>query len=360
MERPSSAHFYVGTQCDGPGTGIFDVWLDESTGRLSEPRLVAETARPTWLLRHPRLSILYAVSEVGNRDAREGELLSFDIDKDGNLQLRNRIPAGGGGPTHLTIDREGRALFVANFGGGQAVCVPLAQDGRLVSSLSIVQQEGSGPHRRQTKAHPHGVTLDPSRRFLLVPDMGADRLFIHRYDVANRSLVGDASRAIELPAGSGPRLAAFGLEGRFLYLLSELSAELFVFGWDPAEGRLEPVHSLPLENGEIKGEPSAAALAISGDGRFLYVSNRRKHAIQAYAIDGGTGMLHHVQDISSGGERPWNAELAPNAQWLLVTNQGNDTVVVFERDCGSGRLGTIADSTMIPTPTCIAFSGLRR
>jgi 6-phosphogluconolactonase len=353
-------HLYVGTQCEEAGRGIYELWFDEVGGVFSEPRLAAAAERPTWVLRHPQRNVLYAVSEIGNRDARQGRLQAFTIGGDGGLEPLDEIGAGGGGPTHLTIHPDGSTLFAANFGGGQAVCVPLQPDGRFIARLSVRQQEGSGPHRRQTKAHPHGVTLDPAGRFLLVPDMGADRIFVYRYSPGSGEL-DNGSPAVELPAGSGPRLAAFGITGRFVYLLTELSAELFVFAWNPEAGRLDSVQSLALDREDGEGEPSAAALVLSKDGRFLYASNRRLHAIQAYEIDGEAGRLAFVQSVPSGGERPWAAEITPSGDWLLAANQASDTVAAFRRDPQTGLLSPQPGASVtVQTPTCIEFSGLRR
>ena len=360
MGKVIKSHFYVGTQVDRPNDGIYGLWLDEDTGALSQAGIAAAIERPTWLLRHPQLNVLYTVSEVGNRDAREGRLHAFRIGEDGALATINDVPAGGGGPTHLEIDREGLALFSANFGGGQAVCAPLAPDGTLASNISIRKHEGSGPHRRQKSPHPHGVTLDPTGRFLLVPDMGADRIFIHRFDAENVGFVDNQTQEVELPAGSGPRLTLFGLGGRHVYLLSELSAEIFVFEWNGGEGTMEPVQTLALDDVGGDGDPSAAAFVMSEDGRFLYASNRRTHAIQAYAISESDGRLRHIQTIACGGEKPWSAAISPSGSWFLVTNQASDNVAVFKRDEESGMLESVEGATaQIPTPTCVAFSGLR-
>ncbi len=345
---------YFGSQVENAGEGVFACDFDPATGQSGAVRAVAGIERPTWLARHPALPVLYAVSEVGNRDAREGRLHALRIQPDGSLEPRGDVSAHGGGPTDFDIDPAGKALYVANFGGGQALAVALGDDGALLEKHALVQHDGSGPHRRQTKSHPHGVTRDPTGNWLLVPDMGADRLFVHGIGVDGVELEAHAGEAVATPAGSGPRLVFFGADGRFAYMLTELSAELLVYGWDAVAGGLSLVQSLPLDREAYEGEPSAAALVLSADGRHLYASNRRTHTVEAFAIDAVTGRLEHFQSVSSGGEKPWAFSLSPDGKWLACANQASDLVQFFERDDASGMLQA-GPTVAVPSPTCISF-----
>jgi 6-phosphogluconolactonase len=349
---------FIGTQDSGPGQGIFTAELDPKTGALHSLRPAAEVARPTWLLADPGRAMLYAVSEVGNAGDRDGEVLSFAIARaDGQLRPAGSTGSGGGGATHLDYDHASGALFVANFGGGSVAAIPVAADGTLAPTASLQITSGSGPHRRQQGPHPHGVTLDPERRHLLVPDMGADRIFVYRFVHTTRTLAAHDVPFVALPPGSGPRLILFGRDGRFAYLLSELSAEIFTFRWDAAAGRLGQIGVTRLdEPGVDESTRSAAAIVRSGDGRFLYTSNRRSGEIVVHAIDRHSGILSFVQRISAGGAKPWGAEIAPGGRWLVVANQGSDAIIAFRIDRRTGRLSRVEGGLSVPTPTCIAFA----
>jgi 6-phosphogluconolactonase len=297
--------------------------------------------------------VLYAVSEVGNAGDRPGEVLSFAIGQGGGLALLSRVASGGGGATHLALHTVGDTLFVANFGGGQAAALPVDADGRVGASVAEGMSHGTGPHRRQQAPHPHGVTLDPSGRFLLVPDMGADRVFVHAFDPAARTLAPAAEPFAAFPAGSGPRLILSGAGGRFAYLLSELSAELFVLRWDAGPGRLHDVQRIALDPPGADAPPSAAGLCLSADGRHLYASNRATAAIHRFAIDPEGGRLTPKQVVPAGGARPWCLALSPDGRWLASANQGSGTVQLFAVD-GNGSL-TAAASWPVPAATGLAF-----
>ena len=347
---------FIGTQQDGDGHGIVAARLDPDSGAISTVGTAATVKRPTWVQADAQRSVLFSVSEVGNAGDSMAEVLSFAVDVPaGSLRLISRASSGGGGATHLALDLRGDHLFVANFGGGEAAVLPVAENGKLHQPVAIRKGYGSGPHRRQTGPHAHGVTLDPSGQWLLVPDMGADRVFIYRFDPSTGALTEGEPAFAQLPPGSGPRLVLFSRDGQFAYLLTELSAEIFVYRWNPDEGRVDEIGCVGLDGDDIVENRSAAAFAMSEDGRFLYASNRRTASLHVFGINPQSGRLTEIQQIASGGERPWSAELAPGGHWLVVANQASNNVRVFEVDIDTGILSATDEGIEVLAPTGIAF-----
>lgn len=351
-------HFFIGTQGDEPGKGIHHGVLDRATGRLDLLGLAAEVRRPTWLQIDARNGRLFAVSELGNKGECEGEVLSFAIGaQDKSLRLIDRASSRGGGPTHLCLSQDGKKVFGANFGGGQACSISVESDGRLGTTRVSPQHSGSGPHPRQNKPHPHGVTLDPTGRFLLVPDMGNDQVVIHRFNGSTGEFAPTATGSCPFPAGSGPRLLLFSPDGTTAYVLSELSAELFVLRWEATAGKLEILCRSPLDHPEAEGASSAAAILMSADGRHLYTSNRRTHTIGVFSIDGPTRPPTLIQSIESGGFKPWGTGLSADGRWLLVANQASHSVIPFRVSERDGTLSAVAGASIAVTnPTHVAFS----
>ncbi|WP_068085484.1 lactonase family protein [Novosphingobium rosa] len=356
-DQPFGTIVYIGTQGGGPDGGIHATRLDEATGRLGPVSLVAAVDRPTWVLADTGRGLLHAVSEMGNAGDRIGDVMSFRIDgASAGLTLLGKAPSGGGGPTHLALGPDGETLFVANFGGGEVAVMPISAQGVVQPVCARLVNSGSGPHRRQKGPHAHGVTLDPSAGFLLVADMGADRIFLHRYDAARRALEDAPDLHVAVPAGAGPRLLLFGKDGRFAYLLTELSAEIYVYGWDTATGRLTPQGMIRLDPPDAPGDPSAAGFTLSADGRFLYATNRRTGAIHVFAIDAADGQLTPVQTIDAGGDKPWAVEITPTGRWLLVANQASNLVRLFAVDPASGQLTATSAVLAVGAPTSFAFA----
>lgn len=343
---------YVGM--DGGQLGVMR--FDAGTGGLAWIGVVAELPKPRWAVAHPHLPMLY-VSSDGN--ARDGSVAAFMVDrKTGALKRVGEVSAGGGGTTHLWLDLPSRTLLAANFGGGSTSSIALRPDGNLGPLISTIKATGSGPHRRQASPHAHGVALDPSGRYALVADLGADRLFVYGFDRTSHVLSPDdqaSPRSFASPAGSGPRHFVFGLKGKFVYLLNELTAELMVLRWDAQQGRLVPIQSMPTSSPEFKGVRSAAGITISLDGRFVYVADRGEQTLVAYRVNPDSGELSFVQRTPSGGETPWALVIHPSGKWMLVANQRSGRVNVFSIKPESGLLADTGQSAEAPAPLSITF-----
>jgi 6-phosphogluconolactonase len=346
---------YIGTQSDAPGQGVFAARLDPKTGKLTPLGLALEAQRPTWLASHPTQPVLYAVSEVGNDGKSHGRVSTLRADpRTGMLSVIGTVDSGGGGPTHLSLDLPSNTLLVANYGTGQVAALPVLADATLGSPASVQADQGSGPSPRQKSAHAHGVTLDPSRRFALVTDLGADRIFIYRYDRKAHRL--GASTAEALPPGAGPRHLAFHPRGRLLFVLSELRPELRSYRWDARRGRLALVQTISVSADPAKaGVARGAEVAVSRDGRFVYASVRGEDVLVVYAVNARTGGLTEVQRVAANGLSPWSFGIDLGGRWMLVTNQGSNTVVVFARDPATGRLSPTQESLSVNKPVSVAY-----
>lgn len=340
---------YVGTQA----RQIHAAHFDPASGKLTPAGIVAEGGAPTWTVAHPRLPILYAVMDDKEK---EGSVTAYAVNRDnGTLAKINDAPSGGKGTTYLAFDAPSATLLAANFGSGSASSISVKPDGSLDALVSTIAATGSGPHRRQASAHAHGATVDPSGRYVLVPDLGADRVFVYGLDRARHALLPDEAnppRSFTAPPGSGPRRAVFA--GSFIYVMNELTAELMALRWDAQTGRAAPLQSLPVSTGADTAK-SGSELAASPDGRFLYVGNRGEHQIVVYRVHPATGELALVQRIASGGETPWSFALHPSGKWLLVANQRSGKVSVFSVDPASGMLADTGEMLAAPSPVSISF-----
>jgi 6-phosphogluconolactonase len=341
---------YVGSQ----GNQLRALRFDAETGKLADAGVVAEGLRPTWTTAHPRLPVLYAVDD---QPGKEGAVAAFAIHRaTGALSKLNDAPSGGAGATYLWLDAPSNTLLVANFGGGSASSIALRADGGLGALVSTIKATGSGPHRRQTSPHAHSAAVDPSGRYALVPDLGADRVFVYPLDRAAHTLSPDeAGRAYLAPPGSGPRHLVFSADGRFVWLLNELTAEVTTLRWDAQQGRLTPVQTLQTSSAEFTGARSGAEIVLSPDGRFVYVEDRGESSLVVYRVDAASGELAFVQRIASGGEVPWSMAIHASGKWLLVAHQRSNSVNVFSVDRASGLLANTGESAAAPAAVSLTF-----
>lgn len=344
------------------GGKIHAARFNAGTGDIVMIGPVADNKRPTWGLRHPTLPVIYFNEEAGNDATAPGGVQAFRVDrKTGALARISDVRAGGGGTTHLWLDRPSRTLFAVNYGGGTMATIPVNADGSLGEVTSLTRFEGAGPNKRQASAHPHGVSVDPSGHWVLVSDLGSDRIWILPFD-RKAGKVGAFDKAspthFVMPAGSGPRHMAWHPSGRFLYLVEELTANVDLFGFNPVSGRLTKLQSLSTDDPSFTGDRSAAEVAVSKDGRFVYTCNRGDHMIVVHAVDRGTGILTQIQRISSGGRRPWHFAIHPNGKWMLVANRDTNAVSVLSIDRHTGKLAATGKALETPSPVHVLLSGL--
>jgi 6-phosphogluconolactonase len=134
-----------------------------------------------------------------------------------------------------------------------------------------------------------------------------------------------------------------------------LSADIHVLRWDARSGTLAPVQTLSTDTPDFAGTKSVAEVAVSKDGRFVYVSNRGESTIVVYATDPRTGVLRLVERVPSGGENPWAFALHPDGRWMIVANQRSDNLALFRVDPATGRLTDTGQKLAVVKPVNISF-----
>ncbi|MFH8469033.1 lactonase family protein [Streptomyces sp. NPDC017991] len=335
---------------------VHAVRFDPVHGTMTPLGPVAQVSS-NWVTVHPTRPVLYVAGGEPGGFVRTFRIddASGALDRTGELATET-VPGGSGGLSYIGLTADADTLLVADFATGTAVTVPAGRDGRLGAVASRVQDTGSGPSPRQAGPHPHHVVVDPSRRFALVADFGADRVFVHAYDRASHRLSArtpDGPGSFATAPGSGPRRLAFHPNGRTVYLLNELTADIQVLRWDAGAGVLTPRRLLTTNAPGHTGTTSAAELAISRDGRHVYVSNRGDNALVVFSADPDTGLLTESQRLPCGGVTPWSFSLHPGGRWLFVANEASSTVDLFHVDPKSGHLTDAGTSVAVPSPDCI-------
>jgi 6-phosphogluconolactonase (cycloisomerase 2 family) len=335
--------------------------FDRKTGELTLIGTVAELGRPTWGVMHPRLPVLYVANELGNDGTVNGMVLAYRVDeKTGALTLLSQVDAGGGGTTYLSVDARSNTLAAANYGGGSVATFGINKDGSIGPLASLVVDKGTGPNlRRQKSAHAHSVIVAPGGRFLLAADLGADRVFVYPFDPAtHKAQVGDPARNFVAPGGSGPRHMVASGDGRFVYLLDEMGADLATLAWD-GQGGLTQADRQTLSSPDLKGDGSGSEILISRDGRFLYVGNRAEGFVQVYALDKASGKPALIQRLATGGKYPWGFGMSPDGRWLLIAHEQGDVVRVFAVDPASGKVSDSGHELKMPHPVSVTFAAHR-
>jgi len=345
----------------GGKTAIDLFRFDPATAQLTAQPDAAPIAGG-FLAFSPDQRFLYAIATTVQSDKKQlGEIVAFSVNRaDGRLTLLNRQPSGGDGPCFVTVDPQARNALVANYSSATVAVFPIASDGTLKAASCIIKQTGSSVNpKRQTHAYAHSVNLDPSGRFAFVADLGADKLFVYRFDSGSGTLAPADPPAMVIPAGSGPRHFSFDPTGRFAYLVNEMGGSVIAYSFDPKSGGLAELQQISTLPADFKGNNTSAEVLVHPSGKFIYASNRGdSNFITIFSVDAATGKLSLVGYQPSLGKTPRNFRIDPTGKFMIVANQDSGTIVLFSIDDQTGKLSPIGEP--IPTvaaPICVKFLG---
>ncbi len=353
----SAADFLVfaGTYTRGASKGIYAYRFDTKSGKLKPLGVAAETLNPSFLIDDSKHRFLYAVNEGG----RGGNTVSaFSIDaKTGKLTFLNEVSSNGSGPCHLALDHTDRWLAVANYNNGTMALYPVHADGRIGEAAVVEKHEGSSVNpARQKGPHAHEVVFSPDNRFLLLSDLGLDKIFVYRFDAAKGTLAPNDPAFAQVPPGSGVRHMAFHPNGRVLYAIEEMGSNITAFHYDPAKGVLHDFQNISTLPENFKGSSSGAEIAVNRKGTVVYASNRGSDTIAVFNIDPVKFTLTAVDYAPVLGKTPRHFALDPTGEYLLAANQDSNDITMFKVQASTGQLQpasrVVTDVTM---PVCVLF-----
>jgi 6-phosphogluconolactonase len=350
-----SYQVFVGTYTGTESKGIYTFRFDPATGKASTPVLAAESENPSFLAVDPQHRFLYAANEVHNyQGTTSGAVTVFAIDpKTWKLNFQQQVPSVGGDPCHLTLDRTGHYLLIANYTGGNVAVFRIDANGRLGERTALDQHTGSSVnHDRQQAPHAHAAQMTPDNRFALSPDLGNDHVVISRFDPARGTLTHSDPAVAE--AGSGPRHAAFAPSGNFLYVLNELTPSVTVFSLDPRTGATRALQTIDAVS---KHDPAntSAEIVMDHAGHFLYTSTRHDDSIAIFKVAQNSGKLTLVDRLPAAVKTPRFITLDPTGRWMFVAGQDSNDIALFRVDKSTGKLTPTDMRIAVGAPVCLVF-----
>ncbi|WP_258185072.1 MULTISPECIES: lactonase family protein [unclassified Bifidobacterium] len=271
-------------------TSIDDDGMTQAVS-LHKEGVLADVPSPTWITRDG--DTLYAVLEDTN------EVASFRIDWDGgtvsdadtvdtdtvagprttalSLTELSRVPTPGSSPTHAAVavdDLGGKHLIVANYADGHVCVHPIAADGSVLEATQVLAGKGRGPLPAQEGPHAHWI-LPLQDGHVLSTDLGADRIYVHRWEHGRLERTGE----VPMASGTGPRdlhllpvpgaadAAANGSDWR-VAVVGEWANTVTLLGSENATGALDTNDDTAsikvLQTVDLGGDPldQAASLAF--------------------------------------------------------------------------------------------------
>ncbi|HEY8040428.1 MAG TPA: lactonase family protein [Polyangiaceae bacterium] len=324
----------------GPDIAVFAV--DPTSGALTGTGSIAAFgSAPSFLAVNRAATNLYAVDE--NATGRVG---AYSIDpKSGALSFLGAVSSGGNGPPFVSVDATGKYVLVANYGDGTASVLPVGAGGSLGAPSQTVT----------VGAQAHMIVTDPSNRFVFVPCKGADYVAQFLFDATTGKLTPNAVPHVAAAAGAGPRHLAFHPGGHFAYVIAENDSTLTAYALDGTAGTLSAIQTVSTLPAGFSGTSTGAEVWVHPSGAWVLGSNRGDDSLVVFAVDAGTGKLTPKGFTKSGGTTPRDFTLDPAGAFVYAANQGTGNVVPFRFDAAQGTLAPAGQAVSV---TAASFVGV--
>lgn len=319
-------------------------------------------SEPTWLTLDHSKSVLYCLNEGWGGNA---SITSYKTSAGGALEKLDVLPVLKSPVASTLFGPHDSELAVAYYDTSSFGTFSVAD----AKALALLHNEtytlaSPGPvPDRQDAPHLHDAVLDPTKKFIVVPDLGSDLLRVYKIGPSPGTVTPLAP--IKAIAGSGPRHAAFSVQGAntYLYTVNELSNTITGYsvsckGDTPSFTQILDV-STHGPGGSVPKGTKSAEIVVSPDQQFVIVSSRGENSLTfpnldpknttalpsdplvTFSVDGPTGALKLVQVAPAGGRNPRGFSLNKAGTLVASALQDDNRVVVIERDVKTGLLGKI-------------------
>lgn len=335
---------FLSPEIVGSGDGITTMQLHEESGELKALH-TKKTVSPSYLAISLDKKYLYCNTEVIEED--NPVVQAYRIKPDFSLELINEEPIKGGCPCHIEV--VDNRVLVACYVSGNMLEYPLDNSGELKECVKNFKHSGTSINsERQEAPHAHHVAVHPNKKEVFVCDLGIDK--VKAYEFKNGFINPNNQKDIDVTEGGGPRHLVFNSEGNLAYVINELTSAVSVL--KSYDGKFKQIGSYQSLPDSYLGLPSASAIRIHPNNKFLYVGNRQFDGITIFKIAGEELELIGYQKTEGEELREFN--ISPNGRWLIACHQNSNDTVVFKIGT-DGNLDEVYRTQEIKTPVCVAF-----
>ena len=328
---------------------------------------------------------LYSVFAEKVDNKSHGALVKFALDGHRIGEMTRLAELSCETPCHVALSPDESIMSVAVYWSGiygvmaldercatlgRDACPQASADGtecRPYLTTAALPNDAVGPRKdRQQKAFAHQTFYTPDGKLMGVCDLGCDR--VNFYDYKKPGGLDKPVISLKADPGDGPRHAIFSNDGKFLFVVNELSSTVTSYKVEPPTSPLtnSSTHQLPPftrigkwsmlpEGCSLKPiDTKAAAIKLTADGKILMASNRGHDSIAFYAVnDDGTLTLKNVAKLT--GKFPRDFELMPGEKFMVVGHKMSNEIQVYAFNREKCELKAIGAPIPCWRPLCFKF-----
>ncbi|AQS94316.1 hypothetical protein BXQ17_09690 [Polaribacter sp. BM10] len=344
---------FIGSFTDKkPGEGIHVYEFNTETGEANLTFTLNNITNTSFLKISKDGNYLYSV--VDSQMKHNGKVAAFKVDAiNSKIELLNMQDCGGLNPAHLAIDNSGSYLVNSNYSDGTLSLFKIKEDGGLTKTTQLLQfKDSSVIKSRQKSSHMHSANFSPDDKYVFGHDLGADKIRGFQLENNQGKVSLENPKVINVKPGSGPRHFVFHPNGKFGYLVNELSGKVDAYNYN--NGSLDFIEDYATYQ-QKQDIYRTADIHISPDGQFLYASNRgpKENTIVVFSINKNNGKLQLIEHVDTAGNHPRNFAISDDGNFLLVANQFTNNITIFKRNIKTGSLTKLPNQITVNSPSSI-------
>lgn len=346
--RRNVTPIFVGSCGNHLTRGVYAFQIDVDNGEIIKKSFYKSEANPTAMFRRERFVFVSYKNNTGRKtDGGISQYAAMEL----QFGLAAKVYYQGKTYVDIFVDQDRHYAYAVDYYNSEVIVIPISKQ-KIVKVSQVIKHTGNGPvAKRQEEAHPCFIDETPDHKYIFVCDLGTDEVVLYNV-VDNGKLERNEEKTIHLKPGSGPRKMIFTPNGKFAYIVNELSNTICVYEYD--DGQLtfiEEVDTFPKK--DFVGTSYAGDILIADSSDILMVTNKGHDSVTAYYIDQKTGKLEFIEFVDTD-EKPCNLLLL-NDRWLVVAAQKGGTLETFElkRHESKGVLYETHFNYMVGEPICM-------
>ena len=340
---------YVGSYSytgEAKGIGCYDVDLEK--GQLKY-RCEVEVNNSSYLICSHTKPVLYSIADEG--------VVAFRIFDNGNIKRLNSKKINGMRGCHLSINSDDSYICVSGYHDGKATILSVNEDGSVGEIVDQFYNKGYGSVADRTfRPHITCTRFTPHNEYVLSADSGIDQVKIFKPYLEEKKL--KQVDSIRCERGSSPRFFRFSADGRFMYLIYEVKNVIEVFTFEPGENapimeKIQTVRTTLKDDDSLL--TAACAIRLTQDGNHVLVSNAGENTVTIFDRDKDTGLLKLKSSLPISGDYPKDISLFPDGKHLAVANHQTNEISLFTIDYDKGLIVMNGRNIPVNQPNSIRF-----